>query len=240
MFLLIIRRVFGSGNSPESKAGAADTNDQAERNEENQPQAPAQQPSTQTSGGREQLRFAGERSGGRDDRNEGRNQNRREDEGSEDDEDEVIEAQTQVGDPTAEMEDVDEVEEEDTRRFGRNRREEQARARIDSPKEFFSTEMLYLYDLLLPEERDALIGRYRIELKGHQGGVWTIVLDKQLEVLNTREDADVVFSMHQSDFMEIINGELNPQLALLAQKVKLSGDVRKAVRFQSLLAPSEE
>ncbi|MCB0325889.1 MAG: SCP2 sterol-binding domain-containing protein [Bdellovibrionales bacterium] len=111
---------------------------------------------------------------------------------------------------------------------------------VASPKEFFGTELLYRFDIVEPEERQQFDGTYRIELKGAQGGVWTVTVAEQLEVVNRKEDAEIVLSMSQKDFMSLVNGKLNPQLAILAQKVKLQGDVKKALLFQALLAPSYE
>lgn len=114
------------------------------------------------------------------------------------------------------------------------------KARVSSAKEFFATEILYRHDILLKEERDRLAGQYRIELKGYQGGVWSLDVGDDISVVNRREEAPVVMTMQQSDFMRIVNGELNPQIALLARKIRVTGDVRKAVALQLLLAPSSE
>lgn len=110
-------------------------------------------------------------------------------------------------------------------------------SRVQSAKEFFSAEVLYRFDLLEEEERRELAGKFRIEIKGYQGGVWTMDLGDQLSIVNRREDADIVMTMYQRDFLQLVNGELNPQLALLAQKLKVSGDLHKAIAFQSLLIP---
>ena len=112
------------------------------------------------------------------------------------------------------------------------------KTKLASPKEFFNTEILYRYDILEDVDREILKGKYRIELKGYQGGVWTVALNDQVEVLNRAEDADVVFSMQQRDFIDLINGQLNPQLAMLSKKIRVSGDVKRAIHFQSLLSPS--
>ncbi|MCC6931700.1 MAG: SCP2 sterol-binding domain-containing protein [Deltaproteobacteria bacterium] len=112
------------------------------------------------------------------------------------------------------------------------------RNKMSSPKEFFNTEILYRYDILEEVDRDTLKGKYRIELKGFQGGVWTVDLSDQVEVLNRAEDADVIFTMQQRDFLDLINGALNPQLAMLSKKIRISGDVKRAIHFQSLLSPS--
>lgn len=115
-----------------------------------------------------------------------------------------------------------------------------SRTKIRSAKEFFNTEILYRYDILDDEDRTSLRGRYRIELKGYQGGVWTIVIAEQMDIVNRREDAEIVFTMQQSDFLHLVNGQLNPQLALFAQKMRVSGDVRQAVHFQNILAPGSD
>ena len=112
--------------------------------------------------------------------------------------------------------------------------------KVRSAKEFFNTEVLYRFDILPPEDQEQLKGKYRLELKGEQGGVWTLNLGDDLDVVNRKEDADVVLSMKESDFMNIVNGSLNPQLAILAEKVRVQGDVRRVVLFQNILAPSRE
>jgi hypothetical protein len=108
---------------------------------------------------------------------------------------------------------------------------------IDSAKDFFATELLYRFDILEPAERGELAGTYRIELRGYKGGVWTLNIGDDLEVLNRREEAEVVLAMQQHDFLQLVNGQLNPQLAILSQKVKIQGDIHKITAFNALLSP---
>ncbi len=108
---------------------------------------------------------------------------------------------------------------------------------VESAKEFFNAEILYRFDILTQAEKEELSGTYRIELRGYKGGIWTLRLAAELEVSNRREEADVVLSMRQSHFLQIVNGEMNPQLAILAKKVRIIGNVRRALSFQNLLAP---
>ena len=115
-----------------------------------------------------------------------------------------------------------------------------ARAKVKSAKEFFSTEILYRFDILEDEDRTELKGSYRLELKGYQGGVWTVSLGDALEVVNRREEAEIVLTMQQRDFVTLVNGQLNPQLAIFAQKMRVSGDVKKAILFQNLLCPTTD
>ena len=114
------------------------------------------------------------------------------------------------------------------------------KSKIDTPKEFFNAELLYRFDIIPPEELEPLKGSYRIELKGAQGGIWSLEIENDLNVVNRKEQADTVLVMQQRDFMQIVNGLLNPQLALLSQKVKVTGDVKKAIVLQELLVPAAE
>ncbi len=116
----------------------------------------------------------------------------------------------------------------------------QVRAKVTSAKEFFNSEILYRFDILEDADREDLKGAYRVELKGYQGGIWTVVVGDQLEVVNRREDAEIVLTMQQSDFIHLVNGNLNPQLALFAQKMRVQGDVKRAVHFQTVLVPSAD
>lgn len=114
------------------------------------------------------------------------------------------------------------------------------RAEVRSAKEFFNGEILYRFDILDDESRKELVGSYRVELKGYSGGIWTVNVADQIEVVNRREEADVVLTMQQRDFLQLVNGEINPQLAIVAQKLRLSGDVRKGVTAQILFSPLGE
>lgn len=112
------------------------------------------------------------------------------------------------------------------------------RTKIRNAKEFFNQEILYRFDILEDDTRTELAGNYRIELKGFQGGVWTITVGNNLDVVNRKEDAEIVFTLQQRDFLQLVNGQLNPQLAMFAQKMRVQGDLRKAVAFQAILVPS--
>ena len=111
------------------------------------------------------------------------------------------------------------------------------RSKISSAKEFFNAEILYRFDIMENDDREALRGRYRLELKGYNGGIWTLEVQDEIDVVNRKEDAEIVFTMDHQDFLHVVNGNLNPQLAMLSKKMRVSGDMRKAVHFERLLAP---
>jgi hypothetical protein len=114
------------------------------------------------------------------------------------------------------------------------------RAPVTSAKEFFNTELLYRFDLLTNDERDALKGSYRLEIRGNDGGVWSLKLDKDVTVSPSKNDAELVLMMHFDDFISVVNGKINPQIALASRRMKISGDSKKASLFQNILAPRPE
>lgn len=135
-----------------------------------------------------------------------------------------------------------ELEKDDTPQ-GEDRSRDKRRGRrgaVQSPRDFFSDDITYRYDLIEEPERSALRGSYRLELKGQQGGVWTVRIGDAIEVLNRREDADVVLSVQQNDFMKLVNGQLNPQIAILSKKLRVTGDLKQAMAFNSVICPSDD
>jgi putative sterol carrier protein len=130
----------------------------------------------------------------------------------------------------------DEPSQEDRSRDKRRPR----RGPVQSPRDFFSDDILYRYDMIEEPERSALKGSYRLELKGQQGGVWTVRIDDAVEVLNRREDADVVLSVQHGDFLKLVNGQLNPQIAILSKKLRVTGDLKQAMAFNSVICPSDD
>lgn len=113
-------------------------------------------------------------------------------------------------------------------------------SRVEQARDFFNSELLYRFDLLERGQRESLRGAYRIEVRGNQGGIWTFTIGDELSIVNRREEADTVISCFQRDFLQIVNGEINPQLAILAQKMRITGDLARGISVQSLLSPQTE
>lgn len=164
---------------------------------------------------------------------------------SDEDEDNESEGEIYVNPPSEYAEegafDFDGKEIEDD--YYEEEEEEKPKARddIQSVKEFFNSEVLYRFDILDEQRRTDLIGRYRIEVRGDKGGVWTLDLSQnKIDVTPQREEADLVLMLHSEDFISIVNGVLNPQIALISQRVKVSGDSKKASLFQNIMSPLNE
>ncbi len=122
---------------------------------------------------------------------------------------------------------------------------------VKSVREFFNTEFLYRFDILEDHERANLKGSYKIEIQGDKKAEWFVDLndDPTVKSSQNKNDAEtdlseikpeVTISMKERDFILIVNGELNPQLAFLSEKVKVKGSLEKALAFQVIIAPGFE
>lgn len=122
---------------------------------------------------------------------------------------------------------------------------------VKSVREFFNTEFLYRFDILEDHERANLKGSYKLEIQGDKKAEWFVDLNDDPTVKSSQNknetDADlsdikpeVTISMKERDFILIVNGELNPQLAFLSEKVKVKGSLEKALAFQVIIAPGFE
>lgn len=112
--------------------------------------------------------------------------------------------------------------------------------KISNPKEFFDTEILKRFDHLDNEDRNYLSGSYRIEIRGANGGLWSLNCGNELRISSNKEDAELVMMLNSDDFISLVNGKMNPQLALASRRIKINGDSRKAVLFQNLLVPKTD
>jgi putative sterol carrier protein len=79
---------------------------------------------------------------------------------------------------------------------------------------------------------------YQFSISGDGGGDWVIELnaDKQEVRTGVDESAQCVISMTSEDFMGMIGGTLNPQMAFMTGKLRVKGDMGLALKLQSVLA----
>ena len=80
---------------------------------------------------------------------------------------------------------------------------------------------------------------YKIVLGGADGGTWLI--DFRPGSIGVREDdaeAECTIETKDEHFVNLFDGKLSPENALLTGKVKVSGDMLLAMRFGDLLKKS--
>jgi len=107
---------------------------------------------------------------------------------------------------------------------------------MSTPADFFAKK-----DEQIKSNPDALSGvnaTYQFNLSGDNGGEWIIKLGGDGSGVSdgTDDGADCVISMSDSDFMGIISGSLNPQMAFMTGKLRVKGDMGLALKLQTILS----
>ncbi len=77
---------------------------------------------------------------------------------------------------------------------------------------------------------------YKFVLEGDGGGTWVVDLTKPGgEITNADAPAACTITMTAADFVAMMNGQLNPQMAFMGGKLKVAGDMAMALKLQALL-----
>ena len=79
-------------------------------------------------------------------------------------------------------------------------------------------------------------GSIQFNLSGDNGGQWYVtVKDGKAEVTKgTAPSANMTMSMAAQDYVDMITGKLNGQMAFMSGKLKISGDMGLAMKMQTL------
>src|SRR5215470_6338939 len=76
----------------------------------------------------------------------------------------------------------------------------------------------------------------QFNLSGDNGGQWYVAIkDGKADVQQgTAPSANMTLSMTAQDYVDMITGKLNGQMAFMSGKLKISGDMGLAMKLQSL------
>jgi putative sterol carrier protein len=102
-----------------------------------------------------------------------------------------------------------------------------------TPAELFAS----LPERFRSERAGDLRATYAFELSGDGGGAWTVhVADGVLRVVDGGDaNADVTLRASADDWMAIVEGRKDPQLAFLTGKLKVSGDLQLGLRLREVV-----
>src|SRR6266851_7846989 len=77
-----------------------------------------------------------------------------------------------------------------------------------------------------PETSKAVNAVYEFNITGDNGGVWTVDLKKEPGVVTVGSQGapNCTVTCAASDFMNIVGGKMNPQMAFMSGKLKIKGD----------------
>jgi len=88
-----------------------------------------------------------------------------------------------------------------------------------------------------PERVAGLTAKYRFEVSGDGGGVWTITVVDGVASL-TRDDpgpADVTVGISAADWLALHAGRLNGLRAMMTGRIRVGGSGRLAARLRNIL-----
>lgn len=76
---------------------------------------------------------------------------------------------------------------------------------------------------------------YKFNVTGGNGGVWRVVLGENPRVEAGEGDAQCTITVGDEDFVNIVGGKLNPQMAFMSGKLKVQGDMGLAMKLGTVL-----
>lgn len=87
-----------------------------------------------------------------------------------------------------------------------------------------------------PELAGQIGAKYKFEVTGDDAGVWVVDLTEGSGSVTAGEgEGDCHITVDSGDFLAIINGELNGQMAFMSGKLKVQGDMMLAMKLGSIL-----
>ncbi len=77
---------------------------------------------------------------------------------------------------------------------------------------------------------------YQFDLSGDGGGKWHVIIkDQTCEVKEgAAASPNITISMTAQDYLDMLSGKLNGQMAFMSGKLRIAGDMGLALRMQSL------
>jgi putative sterol carrier protein len=77
---------------------------------------------------------------------------------------------------------------------------------------------------------------YQFDLSGDGGGKWHVIINNDSCQVKEgpAESPSITISMTAQDYLDMLSGKLNGQMAFMTGKLRIAGDMGLALRMQSL------
>ena len=88
-----------------------------------------------------------------------------------------------------------------------------------------------------PELSKAVNSIYEFVITGDNGGTWTVDLSKEPGTVSpgSQGNAKCTVTASSPDFMNIVSGKMNAQMAFMSGKLKIKGDMGLAMKLQKVI-----
>jgi putative sterol carrier protein len=102
------------------------------------------------------------------------------------------------------------------------------------------SELMNLIETVLnenPTPIESFSASYQFNIEGEEEGVYQLQFDSGKAIVNEQKEppADCSLSMSLADFHKFLLGKLNGTMAFMTGKLKIKGDLGKAIKIESLL-----
>lgn len=77
---------------------------------------------------------------------------------------------------------------------------------------------------------------YQFDITGDDGGTWNIVIANGEAAVNSgpSENPSITITIGSDNFLNLLQGKLNPQMAFMTGKLKIKGDMGLALKLQGV------
>lgn len=84
---------------------------------------------------------------------------------------------------------------------------------------------------------DEVNAMFQFDVAGDSGGSWTVDLKNAPGSVDesANDDADCVISVSESDFVGIMTGAVDPQMAFMMGRIKVAGNFMLATKLRALM-----
>ena len=86
-----------------------------------------------------------------------------------------------------------------------------------------------------PKDRSLGDGSFQLRITGAADATWTINLSERSVTAGNGRPADATLTIRDAHLAQILEGKLDPQIAFVQGKLRVDGDVNKAIEFGALL-----
>jgi putative sterol carrier protein len=105
---------------------------------------------------------------------------------------------------------------------------------MSTPKELFEGQIAE--KTKNPDAQKKVNATYRFDLTGPNGGTWIVDFKEgSAGVRQADEAGQCTITMADDDFLSLLSGKLNPQMAFMSGKLKVKGDMALAMKLGSVL-----